>query len=82
MVSVVERLLVLGEVRRASDGTVSLVPPAGGYVISALELDDAMRLLGGPRKALLLASTAALGLGLALVLVGALLLGTELVAAG
>jgi hypothetical protein len=80
MVAVIERLLVLAEVRRAPDGTVSLVPPTGGYVISALELDDAMRLLGGPRKRLLLASAAALGVGAALVLIGALLLATKVVA--
>jgi hypothetical protein len=81
MVSVIERLLVLAEVRRAPDGTVSLVPPAGGYVISALELDDAMRLLGGPRKGLLLASAAALGVGVALALIGAVLMAAELLAA-
>jgi hypothetical protein len=55
MVSVVERLLVLASVQLAADGQVQLGPPAGGYLISALELDDAMRLLGGQRRALLLA---------------------------
>ncbi|MEP6469650.1 MAG: hypothetical protein ABJC24_07750 [Chloroflexota bacterium] len=54
MVSVVERLLVLASVQRAEDGQVQLSPPAGGYLISGLELDDAMRLLGGQRRGLLL----------------------------
>jgi hypothetical protein len=63
MVSVVERLLVLASVQRAPgepngpgepDGLVRLRPPPGGYLISGLELDDAMRLLGGHRRGLLL----------------------------
>jgi hypothetical protein len=73
MVSVVERLLVLASVQRAPgepnepDGQVRLSPPPGGYLISGLELDDAMRLLGGHRRGLLL-----IGYGL---LLGALLAG-------
>jgi hypothetical protein len=62
MVSVVEHLLVLAEVHQASDG-VSLQPPRGGYVISTLELPDAMRLLGGPQRAQLLAGAAAVAVG-------------------
>ena len=60
MVSVVERLLILASVQRAPSahggpqGQVRLGPPAGGYLISSLELDDAMRLLGGQRRGLLL----------------------------
>lgn len=54
MVSVVERLLVLASVKHAADGQVQLSPPSGGYLISGLELDDAMRLLGGQRRALVL----------------------------
>jgi hypothetical protein len=60
MVSVVERLLILASVQRAPSahggpqGQVRLGPPAGGYLISSLELDDAMRLLGGQRRRLLL----------------------------
>lgn len=76
MVSVVERLLVLAHVERDADGTVALRPPRGGYVISALELADAMRLLGGPRRRLLLAGYGLLLLGamIALVAAGGLLL--------
>lgn len=74
MLSVIDHLLVLAEVRRDAAGTVSLRPPPGGYVISALALDDAMRLLGGPHKRLLLGAAAALGLGALLALAGAGLL--------
>lgn len=73
MLSVVERLLVLAAVRRAADGTISLVPPPGGYVISALELDDAMRILGGPHRGLLLGAAAAIGVGALLTVAGVVL---------
>ena len=63
-VSVVERLLVLASVVRDEAGAPWLRPPPGGYVISTLELDDAMRLLGGPHRRVLLAGYGLLGLGL------------------
>jgi len=72
MVSVIDRLLVLADLRRGPEGHVMLSPPRGGYVISGLELDDAMRLLGGGRPRLLVA-------GAALVAAGASLLGGGLV---
>jgi hypothetical protein len=62
MVSVVDRLLVLAIVERSGDGGVTLAPPRGGYVIAGLELDDAMRLLAGERRAFVLA-----GFGMAVV---------------
>lgn len=62
MVSVVERLLVLASVQHSEAGVV-LAPPPGGYVISGLELDDAMRLLGGHRQWLLLGGYAAIAMG-------------------
>jgi hypothetical protein len=71
MVSVVDRLLVLANVTRDADGRIALAPPRGGYVISALELEDAMRLLGGPRPRLMLAGTASVALSIVL-LAGAL----------
>jgi hypothetical protein len=61
MVSVVERLLVLAHVTRNAEG-VRLEPPPGGFLVSTLELPDAMRLLGGPRRRLLLAGYAMIGL--------------------
>ena len=66
MLSVIDRLLVLAVVRRDANGLVALAPPPGGYVISALELDDAMRLLGGSRPRLMLAGTVAVAAALAL----------------
>ena len=70
MVSVVERLLVLAAVERTADGSPALRPPDGGFIISGLELDDAMRLLGGNRRWLLL-----VGYGLVVLGTGAALLG-------
>jgi len=72
-VSVVERLLLLASVVRDEAGTIWLRPPPGGFVISTLELDDAMRLLGGPHRRVLLAGYALLGLGLVAALLAAIL---------
>jgi len=63
MLSVVERLMVLADVHRAPDGGIALAPPRGGYVITSLELDEAMRILGGRRPRVLLAGMACLALG-------------------
>ena len=73
MISVIDRLLVLATVRRDGDGRVRLEAPSGGYVLSAVELDDAMRLLGGGRPRLLLAGSASIGVSVALLIVAALL---------
>jgi hypothetical protein len=70
MISVVERLLVLARVERMPDGTTRLRPPPGGYLISTLELDDAMRLLGGRRRELLLLGVGMILLGVVASLVG------------
>jgi hypothetical protein len=70
-IGVADSLLVLAEVRIAGDGSASLAPPAGGYVISSLALDDAMRVLGGGRRALLAAALIGLIGGTALALAGA-----------
>lgn len=74
MVSVVERLLLLAMVERDANGDVTLAPPPGGYIVSALELDDAMRLLGGPRPRLMLAGVACIALSIPFLLLGTLLL--------
>jgi hypothetical protein len=73
MVSIVDRLLVLATVARDEQGRVRLVPPPGGYLLSSLELDDAMRLLGGPRPRLMLTGTASVAIGLILLGAAALL---------
>ncbi len=70
-IGVADSLLVLANVRIADDGSASLAPPAGGYVLSSLALDDAMRLLGGRRRTLLAAALIGLIGGTALALAGA-----------
>ncbi|HLY35918.1 MAG TPA: hypothetical protein VKU35_04315 [Candidatus Limnocylindria bacterium] len=65
-ISVVDRLLVLAEVSTSLDGNVRLVPPRGGYLICSIELDAAMRVLGGPRRRQLAAAIGLLAIGLAL----------------
>jgi hypothetical protein len=74
MVSVVDRLLLLAQVVREANGDVTLAPPMGGYILSALELDDAMRLLGGSRPRQMLAGVASLVLAIPLLALAALLL--------
>ena len=71
-VNVTDRLLVLARPRRADDGTVTLEAPEGGFLITNLELDDAMRLLGGRRRRIVVASVVGIGLGGALVAAGLL----------
>ena len=68
-ISEVDRLLVLAQVRAHGSRRASLEPPKGGFVISSLELDAAMRLLGGQHRRQL---TFAIGL---LALGGVLLIG-------
>ena len=80
MVSVVDRLLILARVTRDAAGEVALAPPSGGYIVSSLELDDAMRLLGGPRPRLMLAGTALLVASIALLAAATVLLVVGLVA--
>jgi hypothetical protein len=74
MVSVVDRLLLLAAIRRNADGRIALLPPPGGFIVSTLDLDDAMRLLGGPRPRLMLAATAALVLSVAVLVMAGVLL--------
>ncbi len=69
-IDVTDRLLVVARAVRVDDGRVRLEPPAGGFVISALALPDAMRLLGGPRRRLAALSVVGLGFGLALAVIG------------
>ena len=72
MLGVTDRLLVLAQVVRDGDGRIALAPPSGGYVLSALELDDAMRVLGGRRPRLLLAGSLMVAVSVALLAVAAL----------
>ena len=79
MVSVVDRLLLLAVIGRDEAGHVRLAPPPGGYLLTSLELDDAMRVLGGPHPRLLLAGTAMAWLSLLPLAAAVLLLAIDLV---
>ena len=68
--NVTDRLIVLAQAVRDPDGTVRLEPPEGGYLISNLALNDAMRLLGGRHGRAAAAGVVGLGLGLALAAIG------------
>lgn len=75
-INVTDRLLVLARVSRDGAGRLVLEPPAGGYLVSTVALDDAMRLLGGTNRRA--AAAGVIGVGIAIVLlavggVGALL---------
>ena len=68
-VNVTDQLLVLGRPRREG-GRVRLEPPDGGFVITALELDDAMRILGGRHRRSAAGAVVAIGVGVALLAIG------------
>jgi hypothetical protein len=68
--NVTDRLLVLASARRDSGAPPRLDPPPGGYLITNLALDDAMRLLGGRNRRLVAGSLIASGLAAALVAIG------------
>ena len=68
--NVTDRLLVLARPIRGEDGAVRLDPPEGGYLISNLDLDDAMRLLGGRHRRAAAGGVVGLGLGIALTAIG------------
>ena len=65
-----DRLLVVARPVRAAAGSVRLEPPAGGFLIANLALDDAMRLLAGRRRRLAALAVMGIALGVALVTVG------------
>jgi hypothetical protein len=72
MISEVDSLLVLARLGIQPGAPPRLAPPAGGFVISSLELDAAMRLLGGLHRRQLAGAIGVLAAGGAL-LVGGLL---------
>jgi hypothetical protein len=76
MVNTVDRVGILAVVHRRDRGELRLDPPQGGFIISTLELDAAMRLLGGPRRSLVVggyAGVAAGGLAVAVAIIVGLL---------
>lgn len=69
-VTLVDQLTVLAVARRDSAGRLELVPPNGGFVVSAVDLDIAMRLLAGPRRSRMLTGYAVAAVGGAAVVIG------------
>jgi hypothetical protein len=72
--AITDRLLVLAQPTRDEAGEVRLDPPSGGFLITNLELGDAMRILAGrSRRA---ATGGVIGIALAIALVGIGVAGT------
>ena len=75
-INVTDRLLVLARPVRGEDGRVRLEPPDGGYLVTNLALDDAMRVLGGrSRRA---AAAGVIGMAGAVVMLAVGIVGTVL----
>lgn len=68
--NVTDRLLVVARPVTDEDGAVALEPPEGGYLITNLELPDAMRLLGGRHRRAAAGAVIAMGMAIALIAVG------------
>ncbi len=71
-INVTDRLLVLASARLDDAGRPRLEPPGGGFLVTNLELDEAMRLLGGRRGRLVALAIVALAASIVLVVVGGL----------
>ena len=65
-INVTDRLLIVARPVRMTDGRIALDPPKGGYLVTNLALDDAMRLLGGRNRRA--AAGGVIGLAVAIVL--------------
>lgn len=69
-INVTDRLRVLARARLDDSGRPRLEPPDGGYLVTNLELDEAMRLLGGRNRRLVTTSIVGLAAAILLVAVG------------
>ena len=69
-ITLVDQLTVLAVARRGPAGQLELTPPDGGFVVSAVDLDVAMRLLAGPRRSRMLTGYAVSALGGAAMVLG------------
>jgi len=69
-INVTDRLLVLARPERDPGGRVRLEPPDGGYLVTNLALDDAMRVLGGRNRRAAAAGVIGLAVALALLAIG------------
>ena len=77
-ISLVDQLIVLAVPERNASGRLRLTPPPGGFLVANVELDTAMRLLAGPRRARMLAGFAISVVGAAAVVGGAIALALAL----
>jgi hypothetical protein len=77
-INVTDRLRLLARAAVDEAGRPHLVPPDGGYLVTNLELDEAMRLLGGGNRRLATASIIGLLVSIPLATVGGI--GTVLTA--
>lgn len=71
-INVTDRLLVLARASLDDGGRPRLEPPSGGFLVTNLELGEAMRLLGGRRGRLVAASIIALAAATILIVVSGL----------
>lgn len=71
-INVTDRLRLLARAGRDATGRPRLEPPAGGYLVTNLELDEAMRLLGGRNRRLVFGAIIGLGVSAVLLAVGSL----------
>jgi len=69
-IAITDRLLVLARAGRDGSGRACLEPPEGGFLVTNLALDDAMRLLGGRNRRLVSMGIIGIGLSVALLAVG------------
>ncbi len=69
-VNVTDRLLVLARPTRDEGGRLRLDPPDGGFLVTNLALEDAMRLLGGGRRRLLTGGIVGLAVAVGLLAIG------------
>ena len=69
-INVTDRLLVLARPVRDEAGQARLAPPDGGFMITNLALDDAMRLLGGRNRRATAGGVIGLAVAIALLAIG------------
>jgi hypothetical protein len=68
--NVTDRLMLLARATRDDAGRTTLAPPDGGFLVTNLAIDDAMRLLGGRNRRLVAAGVAGLAISIALLAIG------------
>ncbi len=69
-INVTDRIRLIAQPIRDAAGRPRLEPPDGGYLVTNLELSDAMRLLGGRDRRLVSAAVIGIGVSAALIAIG------------